>query len=476
MTHAVAVFKPAKLVPLLITIACGAAIWFWPVPEGVQPQAWRLLAIFVATIAGIVSKALPIGGMGLLALAFTAGTQTLTIEQTLSGFSNPIIWLIVMAFLVARAFIKTGLGLRFGYLFIKLFGKHSLSLSYGLAATDLLLAPAIPSNTARAGGIIYPIASSLSASFDSRPDDGTERRIGSFLMLCVYNINLISSAMFLTAIASNPLIQDIAEQMGQSITWFGWTKAAFLPGLISFLIIPYFIYLMYPPEIKHTPHAKKFATENLERMGNIGRYEWITLAVFGLLIFLWILGDDLLGMDTTTAAFIGLAILLLTGTLTWDDVKRESEAWDTFVWFPTLLTLAGYLNKLGLITWFSQSIQHYVSGIDWWYALPLIVAIYFYSHYFFASITAHVCSMFAAFVTVGIATDAPPMLLTLSLAFTSSLMASITHYGTGSAPILFGSGYVPLNRWWTIGFMISIINLVVWLGIGSLWWKVLGIW
>lgn len=474
-THPI-IFKPAKPIPLLITLAFGLAIFFTPTPEGVTPQAWQLFAIFVATIVGIVAKALPIGGMGLLALAVTASTKTLTIQETLSGFSSPVIWLIVMAFLVARCFIKTGLGMRIAYLFIRSFGRQTLGLAYSLAVTDLILAPAIPSNTARAGGIIYPVVSSLALSFDSEPEKNTERRIGSFLILNTYYINLITSAMFLTAIASNPLIQEILGQFGLQISWFGWAEAAFIPGIISFLFIPYFVYKIYPPEIKKTPHARKFADDHLKTMGRISKYEWITLAVFGLLIFLWVFGKDLIGMDTTTAAFTGLAILLLTGVLTWDDVKREYEAWDALIWFPTLLTMATYLNKMGLIGWFSETIQHSINGVSWYFAAPILVAIYFYTHYFFASITAHVSSMLAAFLGVGIALGAPPMLLALTLAFSSSLMASLTHYGTGCAPILFGSGYVTLKRWWTIGFWVSIINLIIWCVIGPTWWKLLNLW
>ena len=469
-------FKPARPLPLLITLAVGLGIWLTPAPEGVDPGAWQLLAIFVATIVGIVAKALPIGGMGLLALAVTSGTGTLTIQQTLSGFSSPVIWLIVMAFLVARCFIKTGLGLRIAYLFVRAFGKHTLGLSYSLAATDLLLAPAIPSNTARAGGIIYPVASSLALSFESDPEKGTERRIGSFLILNTYYINLITSAMFLTAIASNPLIREIAAQMGQEISWAGWTKAALVPGILSFLFIPWFVYKIFPPEIKHTPDAKTFAQEHLDQMGAMSKYESITVGVFILLILLWIFGFDFIGIDTTTSAFIGLAVLLLTGVLTWDDVKREHEAWDALIWFPTLLTMATYLNKMGLIAWFSDGIQQSMAGFSWYLAVPILVGIYFYTHYFFASITAHVSSMFAALLGVGIALGAPAMLLTLALAYTSSLMASLTHYGTGCAPILFGSGYVSLKRWWTIGFWVSVVNLIIWLGIGSAWWKLLGIW
>lgn len=469
-------FEAAKLYPLILSVAVGIGIWLIPPPEGVQQNAWDLLAIFAFTIVGIVSKALPIGGMGFLSLGLLMSTRTLSVQDSLSGFANPLVWLIVGAFLVARCLIKTGLGMRISYWFIALYGKKTLGLSYAFAATDLLMAPATPSNTARAGGIIYPIVLSLAKSFGSDPEDGTQRKIGSFLIMNVYFVNLITSAMFVTAIASNPLIQEIAAQLGYRISWGQWTLAALVPGILSLIIVPYVVYKLYPPEIKETPHAKEFAHKHLAAMGKMSKWEWITAGVFAVLIFLWIFGDDILGISPTTVAIMGVCALLLTGVLTWDDIKKEYEAWDTLVWFSVLITMATYLNKLGLIGWFSHTIQLQVENMHWMIAAPILLGIYFYSHYAFAGITAHVSSMLGAFLAVGIAVGTPPLPFILAMGFSSSLMAALTHYGTGSAPILFGSGYIPLSKWWSLGFIVSIITLIIWVPVGFIWWKILGLW
>lgn len=469
------IFQAANLVPLLISTAVGVGIWLIPAPEGVTQNAWNLLAIFAFTIVGIVAKALPIGGMGFLSLALLMLTQTLSVADTLSGFSNPLIWLIVGSFLVARCLIKTGLGMRIAYWFIAAFGKKTLGLSYAFAATDLIMAPATPSNTARAGGIIYPVVLSLAKSFGSDPEEGTQRKIGSFLIINVYYVNLITSAMFITAIASNPLIQEIAAQLGYKITWGQWTLAALVPGILSLIIVPYVVFKLYPPEIKETPYAKDFAHKHLESMGKMSKWEWITAAVFFLLIILWVFGDDLFGLSPTTVALFGVSTLLLSGVLTWDDIKKEYEAWDTLIWFSALITMATFLNKLGLIGWFSQSIQTYVEAFHWSIAAPILLLIYFYSHYAFAGITAHVSAMLGAFLAVGIALGTPALPFIFAMAFSSSLMASLTHYGTGPAPILFGSGYIPLSKWWSLGFIISIVTLIIWVPIGLVWWRIVGI-
>src|SRR5687767_11476656 len=246
-----------KLLPLLITLGVGIAIWLIPPPQvaaDALPQganlakAWHLLAIFVATIVGIIVKPLPMGAVAMLGVTATALTGTLTIADALSGFQDTTIWLIVLAFFIARGFIKTGLGSRIAYQFVRLLGGKTLGLGYGLIATDLVLAPAIPSNTARAGGVVFPILKALSLAYGSRPDDGTARKMGAFLTVAAFQGTIVTSAMFLTAMAANPLAAKLAGDMGIAISWTGWATAAIVPGLVSLLVVPYLLYKLYAPE------------------------------------------------------------------------------------------------------------------------------------------------------------------------------------------------------------------------------------
>ncbi|MEE8348612.1 MAG: anion permease [Acidobacteriota bacterium] len=467
--------ETTKLTPLVITLMVGVVIWFSPVPAGVDVKAWHLLAIFVATVVGIIAKPLPMGAVAMLGITMTALTGTLTITEALSGFGNYTIWLIVIAFFISRGFIKTGLGARIAYLFMSAFGKKSLGLAYSMIATDLVLAPAIPSNTARSGGVIFPILRSIAKSYGSEPDDGTARRIGAFLIKTSFQGTVITSAMFLTAMAANPMAAQIAGEMGIEITWGSWALAAIVPGLASLAVVPWILYKLYPPEITETPAATQIARDHLEEMGKLKPEEWVMLSTFLLLLFLWIFGPQL-GINGTTAALVGLAVLLVSGALSWNDILQEKGAWNTLVWFAALVMMATFLNKLGLIPWFGQTIGEAVQGVSWITAFLVLSLVYFYSHYFFASNTAHVSSMYGAFLAVAIAVGTPPMLAALVLAFFSNLFSSMTHYGTGPAPVLFGSGYVEMGTWWKLGGLISIVNIVIWLGIGGLWWKVLGIW
>ena len=460
---------------LAAAILVGAALWLVPVPSEVDPRAWHLLAVFVATMVGIMLRPIPMGAVAFAAAAFAVLSGTLTIAEATAGFGNTVVWLVVTAFFIATAFVKTGLGVRIAYHFMRLLGKRSLGLAYGLVATDLVLAPAIPSNTARAGGVIYPILKSLCTSLGSDAERGTERRIAGFLTFTVYQSVVVTSAMFLTAMAANPLAAELAAQQGIEITWARWALAASVPGILSLLIVPLVIYRLYPPEITRTPEAPELARARLQAMGAMTRDERILLIVFVLLLILWIFGGAL-GLNATTTAMAGVGALLVTGALDWEDILKERAAWNTLIWFAVLVMMASQLGELGLLGWFTDRVSGVLTGGHWLPAFLSLSLIYFYSHYFFASNTAHVSAMYAPFLALALAVGTPPLLAALVLAFFSNLFASMTHYGTAAAPILFGSGNVDIGVWWKLGALISVVNIAIWVGVGSLWWRLLGLW
>ncbi|MHC5309868.1 anion permease [Myroides sp. LJL116] len=486
--------QPIKWIPASIAVAITLIIWFViPVPQGVTPNAWHLLALFVGTIAAIIGKALPIGGVSILAIALVAitgvtnpGNPKAALADALSGFSNDLIWLIGISIMISMSLSKTGLGPRIGYYLISVFGKKTLGIAYSLVFSEMVLAPVTPSNTARGGGIIHPIMRSIASSFNSSEKQGTSGKIGTYLALVNYNTNPITSAMFITATAPNPLIIALIYEgtsPGEYLSWISWALAAFVPAIICLIIMPLVIYYLYPPEIKKTPDAPLFAKQRIADLGPISLAEKITLGVFVLLLLLWagvpaaMFGESF-AVQPTTAAFIGLSVLIASGVLTWEDILKNTGAWDTIVWFAALVMMASYLGKLGLVSWLANIVGSGIDdlGVSWAVGAGILLLVYVYSHYFFASTTAHITAMFGAFFAAGIALGTPPMLLALALGFSSSLMMSLTHYGTGTAPIIFGSGYTTLGQWWKTGFIMSVINLLIFVFIGALWWKFLGFW
>lgn len=459
----------------IVLLSTWLGLWAIPTPSGLEPQAWKLFGLFVPTILGIILKPMPMAPMCLIAFTIAAFTGVIPLKQGLQGFHSPVVWLIVIVFFIARGFIKTRLGERIAYLFVRKLGHSSLGLGYGMALTELLIAPFVPSNTARSGGIIFPILQSINHVLESKPEDGTERKIGSFLVQVVFHCNLITSAMFLTAMAANPLAQAIAARHGIEISWFLWFKAAFVPGMLSLILIPLGLYIFYPPTEKKLPQAVELANQRLKEMGPASKDEWTMIGIFLLMITLW-MGEQCWHIPTSQTAFLGLSLLLLSGILTWKDVQNEHEAWSILVWISIVIMMSDMLNTYGFVKWFSEGVGSYVEGLSWHVAFPILAAVYFYSHYFFASNTAHVSAMYAGFLAISIAVGAPPLVAALVLGFFSNLFSCTTHYGTSPAVILFGTGYVSFGVWWGAGFAISLAYMVIWLGVGGLWWKALGLW
>ena len=464
------------IVKWLITLGVGVLIFLLPRPESVTVEAWALLAIFIATIVGSIVQPLTGSAMVLLGVVALALFRVVPIEKALSGYADKFVWLVLAAFFISRAMIKTGLGHRIALIFVRLMGRKTLGLGYSLVFTDFILASFIPSTGARSGGIILPIARSVTETYDSRPEDGTEARLGTFLMTMLYQCEVILCATFLTGQASNVIIAGFARQQAAiDLNYTVWFVSAIVPALISLTFVPLMIYRFFPPEIKETPNAVTFAHEELEKLGRLTRHEKILLVVFVGVVILWIT-SRFHGIDATVIALVGISALLVTGVLAWRDIINETHAWEVFIWYGGLVMMATALGETNIPTLFAEAVASLTTGWSWPIALAVLALVYFYAHYAFASITAHVTAMFIPFLAVSVAIGAPAGLTVLILAYFANLSAGLTHYGTTPAPVYFGLGYVTQKRWWTVGLIASIINIIIWSVVGSIWWKALGWW
>lgn len=468
-------WKGAKPIPMLITCGIGVAIASLPLPEGLTRQTWNLFAIFCSIITGLITRPLPTAPVVLMGMLTCILTKSLSFNDIFIGYSKPSIWLIVTSFFLATGLIKTGLAERGAYVFVQLFGKKTLGLSYSIIFSEVILAPFIPSLVARSAGIILPILLALAKSNQSEPGDPKTGNTGAFLLVCGFHGSLIASAMFMTSMAANPIAVQIASDFGLTITWGKWALAAIAPGLVSLILIPLLVYKLVPPNVKSTPNAPVLARQKLYEMGKMKLEEWFMLGIFIFVLGLWLFGTPF-GINNAVAALLGVMLLIITGVISWKDCLSHQTAWDTLFWLGALIAIGTGLKNLGFFNWFSFNAVGMISHMNWVTASVIMTLLYFYTHYFFASNTAHLTAMFSAFLAAGIQIGTPPMLLFLMLAFFSSLMGGLTHYGCGPAPIYFGAGYVSLKRWWRLGLIICTANIFIWITVGSLWTKLLKFW
>ena len=473
-----------------IVIASGLVVFLLPVPSGITVQSWGLLAIFIATIVGSIVRPVPGGAMVLLGITAvivarvmpvdparvgSGSIETARIKQALAGYADPVVWLVLAAFFISRGMLKTGLGRRIAFLFIRAIGHRTLGLGYALVGSDLVLATIIPSNGARSGGIIFPIAKSIAEAYDSRPGE-TAAKLGAFLMTFIYQCEVIICAMFLTGQAGNLLIQRFANQAaGIDLNYARWMLGGIVPGLVALSITPLILYRIFPPEVKTTPRASEIARAELELMGPLKFQEKMMLLVFFLVASLWTT-TKFHGIDYAAVALCGVCVLLLCGAIDWQDVMSERAAWDVFIWYGGMVRMAEALGESGITRRFAEAASTFTTGWRWWAALIVLALIYFYAHYAFASISAHALAMYTPFLLVIIAAGAPAGLAVPLLAYISNVSAGLTHYGTTPGPIYFGAGYVSQQTWWRLGFIASIPNILVWSIVGLVWWKIIGFW
>ena len=459
-------------------LAVALAIFFVAPPAGVDDRGMQMLAIFVATIIGLILQPLPTPSVALigLAAAMITGAMDVASGEALSGFANPTVLLIVAAFFIADGFLLTGLGRRIALVFVAWLGRSPLGIAYGMAVTDLVLAPATPSNTARAGGVVYPIIRSIAEVQGSTPEtDESRKRLGAYLTFTAAHVNVITSAMFVTAMAGNPVAQHAAADMGIDISWGTWALAALVPGVLSLAIVPWAMTKLYGPTVEKTPEAPAMAREELRGMGRMSSGEIVMTVTFVLLLLMWVLGSAF-DINATTAAFVGIAILLLSGVLTWKDMAKNSSAWNTFVFFAVLVGMAGQLNTLGVIDWIGSVVSGLVGGMPWIVAFAVLSLVYFYVHYLFASNTAQIVAMYAVFVGAAVAAGAPPLLAALVFGFIGNLFGALSHYASGPSGVIYGSGYIKVGEWFRVAFVMSVVIIAVWTVAGGAWMALLGMW
>ncbi|WP_058912504.1 anion permease [Entomohabitans teleogrylli] len=458
------------LIPLLTLI--------FPSPEGLSSLSWVLAGIYLAAIVGLVTKPFPEPVLLLLAVAASMvvvsvmGDGLLKMSAVLSGYASSTTWLVFSAFTISAAFVLTGLGKRIAYILIGKIGGTTLGLGYVTAFLDLVLSPATPSNTARAGGIVLPIINSISLALGSEPES-SPRKVGRYLMLCVYMVTKTTSYMFFTAMAGNILALKMIEDLMQvHVTWVGWALAASLPGLIMLLLIPYIIYKMNPPELKKVDN-KAIAAEGLRQLGPMSRREKLLTALFVLALLGWI-SCDFLKLDASAIAVCVMGLMILLGIVSWDDVLKNRGGWNTLVWYGGIISLSSLLSKTGFFKWLAQVLEQNISfGNHGDIAFIVIIFLSIIVRYFFASGSAYIVAMVPVFALLANASGAPVMLTALALLFSNSYGGCVTHYGGAAGPVIFGVGYNDIKSWWIIGLVITLLTFALQMTLGVWWWEFL---
>ena len=455
-----------KLLFIIVGLAL-AILLAVPVPEGLAPKTWHLALIFATTIVAVLTNALPIFTASISGLTVAVLSGVMEPKQAYSGFSENFILLIVAAFLVAKGVVKSGLGDRMAWFIIARFGHSTLGLAYSLVAADLCIAPAFPSNTARAG-VLYPIAESLALGLDSKPDPHSRKKAGAYLMMIGIVSLSISSALWLTAMAANAAGVAIARGQGIDISFGSWLLAASVPCLAAALILPWVVYRYFPPDLHKTPAAPAAAREKLQEMGRLSREEMITAFTFFAIVILWALSDKL-GTDVAAIAFGGLAILMIFGVYEVSDLQKEGATLEVLVWFAILFAMSTALNTMGFMSWMGNHISAAVGGLSWPLVYISLLIAYIAIHYFFVSQTAHLLALFPVFLGVGMEAGVPGPLMAFSILFATNYFSAMSPQASSANVIFAGTGYLEMKEVYRVGLLVTVVNTLIIGGAGAFW-------
>ena len=470
-----------KMWKLGVLVLIPLIIFLIPPPEGLPLLAWRLFGLYLTAIVGLVLKPYSEPVILLASVAASAVTigntavpkeQAIKMGQVLSGYQSGTTWLVFAAFTLSAAFVTTGLGKRIAYYLIGKMGSTTLGLGYVTVFLDLLIAPATPSNTARAGGIVFPIINSVASALGSEP--GTSpRKAGHYLMINIYMVTKTTSYMFLTAMAPNALaLSMMAPILKIDLSWGQWALAAAVPGLFCLLLTPLIIYFCYPPELKKV-NNKEISAKGLQELGPMKQSEKMLAVLFLMALGGWVFSKQL-HIDASTVALCVMAAALVINVVSWDDVLKNKGGWNTLIWYGGIIGLSSTLTKAGFFAWLADTLQANLNFGD--HNTLALLAILFLSvaiRYLFASGGAYVAAMVPVFATVGAVAGANPMLLALGLLFSNAYGGAMTHYGGAAAPIIFGAGYNDTKSWWIVGAIIGFGSLIVHCTVGIAWWELL---
>jgi L-tartrate/succinate antiporter len=462
----------------------GIVLALLPVPAGLTPHAWRYFALFAAVMAGIITEPLPAAAVGLAGVVIAAGsrlvqpTAALSTSWALSGFANGTVWLIFAAYMFALGYSRTGLGKRIALLLIRAMGKRTLGLGYASAFADFALAPFTPSNTSRAGGTIFPIIRHIPELYGSRPGDESARKIGAYLMYNALLTTFITSSLFMTAMAPNVLaVSLVSKTVHVDISWFDWFKAAAPLGIPFFLLAPYLLYKIYPPSVKEAPEAPRWAADELKMMGPVNRKEITLLVLVLIALSLWITASVAKYapyIDATLVAMFIVVMMLVFKVVSWDDVIGHSQAWNVFIWFATMVTLAGGLADVKFVEWIAKSIAPVLSTMTLTASIVLVIGGYYFLHYLFASGTAHTTSLLPMFLAVAVTIPGlSPKSWALLLVLAQGMSGIFTPFGGGASPIFYGSGFVKTRDFWIYGFVLGVIYFALYLAVAVPWMRFL---
>ena len=443
----------------ILGISVLAWIFLKPVP-GLSEKALHMLIIFVASMVGIMLEVCHPVAFLLITMLVANLTGTIEVKESFSGFSNIVPWLLFLVLSLTTAITKTTLGMRLAYIFMRFFGKGITGLSYSIIMTEFFVAPILPSNTARAASVGYPLVTSLAKYISSKIKGVSEQAIGGYLTLLYSSSNAVCSGIFLTAMISNAIIIEAMQDVGIQTTWLSWFKYAIVPGALILAIIPFIVRIFCHPKTTELGNIQEQAQRNYNELGALTNDEKFIIATFMLMLLMWIFAE-IIHVPVLVTTLLGVCVFYVRDSISMKTILSNNGAFSSVIMLAILISYVNCLSSFGAIQWFTSIVSNLISGCSVKISFVILSVIYFLTHYFFTGEGSRIIALYMTFLGIGISLGIDKVTVAMTFALFSAMSSVLTNYSGPVAIMMFSSGYVPSKKWFSCGIVTAVAILAM---------------
>jgi sodium-dependent dicarboxylate transporter 2/3/5 len=434
-------------------------------PVGLSIEGWRVIILFVVCIVLWIFQLIPLAITGLLAIAAQPLLGIASYQQAYSSFGHPTVFFLLGVFILAAAFMKTGLSTRLAIMMLRGAGRNPRRMILQILATCALMSFIMSEHAVAA--MMFPIILEFARALEFVPYGGS---YGRLLFLSMAWGCVIGGIGTLLGGARAPLAIGFLEEFtGSSISFMEWIWMM-IPVVIIMFFVAYFVLVrMFSIDVDSVEVINTELLKKRESLGRIKASQQLIVWVFVGAVLGWILLGHQVGM--ATVAILAVMALFVFNVVRWTDLEAYVN-WGVILLYGGAIGLGAALHRTGAGAWMVQE-----------YILPNITNP-------FALVLAFV--LLAVFMTEAISNSAVvAVLVPIALSLASSYgidpkgmilliaggsgLAYLLPMSTPAVAIAYSSGYYRLRDIAAQGILLHIISVVVMLLAAWLWWPVLGI-
>ncbi|MBO6189740.1 MAG: DASS family sodium-coupled anion symporter [Alloprevotella sp.] len=477
-----------RLIGAICAPICALLVFFTPI-EGLTPEAHKLLAIMTLVCLWWITEPIPIPVTSLVGPTLCVMFGVVKMKDAFAAFANPMIFLFMGGFIIAKAMMVNGLDKRiaYGIISMKWVGNspRRIFLAIGLAC---MLCSGWISNTATAA-MMFPIAIGLlEAIREMMAANGREINLHTYkyatgLMLMTAYACSIGGVLTPIGTPPNIIMLGFLDSLANiQVSFFQWMVWGFVAMVCYFIIAYIVLWRMFPADVEHIDGAQDFIRSKVAELGHWTRAQKNTLIAFLVAVVLWVAPGIIQIVDGSesallkeynkhfpeaAAAMIGALLLFFMPankswgkmTLQWKEAVKGVE-WGTLLLFGGGLAMGGMMYETGLSKWVGEIIITALGGQP---SQLLFVAVFCVMALLLSELTSHTAATnMIGPLAIGAAVSAgfSPIPVAVGVALSSSL-GFMLPVSTPPNAIVYASGYIPITKMIKTGVYIDFIGIAL---------------